>query len=89
MLVTSFGCFGIWNHMSNFFCLGFLVAKYWFLVCNNFDIVDRHIIDRLPMTKHFGRSFSILLHFNWFKNVIGTPFQALKIIFEMQSKRTS
>jgi hypothetical protein len=29
--------------------------------------VDRPIIDRLPTTEHFGRSFPILLHFEWFK----------------------
>ncbi len=29
--------------------------------------VDRLIVNHLPMTKHFGRSFSILLHFEQFK----------------------
>ncbi len=28
--------------------------------------VDWPITDCLPMTEHFGRSFSILLHFEWF-----------------------
>jgi hypothetical protein len=29
--------------------------------------VNWPIIECLPMTKHFGRSFSILVHFEWFK----------------------
>jgi hypothetical protein len=40
----------------------FSCSKVFVLVCN-FDSVNQLIIDRLPMTKHFGRSFSILLHF--------------------------
>jgi len=51
--------------------------------------VNRPITDRLPMTEQFGRYFSILLYFEWFKNVIGATSQALQIIFEMQSQMTS
>jgi hypothetical protein len=41
------------------------------------------------MTEHFGRFFSIPLHFEAILNVIGATSQALQIISEMQSQMTS
>jgi hypothetical protein len=42
--------------LFNEVCKGFITSR-----------VDRLITNRLPMTKHFGTSFSILFHFEWFK----------------------
>ncbi len=42
--------------------------------------VNQPITDHLPMTEHFGRSFSILLHLESF--VYESLLKALQIIFE-------
>ncbi len=51
------------------------------------------ITDHLPMTEHFGRSFSnFSSNFSPFSviwNIIRTPSQVVQIIFEMQSQRTN
>ncbi len=39
----------------------------WFMKSWSWCRVNWPIINHLPMTEHFGRSFSILLHFEWFK----------------------
>jgi hypothetical protein len=52
--------------------------------------VNRPITHRLPMTEHLGRSFSQFFSiFSDLKCYIGAPSQALQIIFEMQSQKTS
>ncbi len=39
----------------------------WFMKSWTWCRVNWPIIDHLPMTEHFDRSFSILLHFEWFE----------------------
>jgi hypothetical protein len=51
--------------------------------------VDQPIIHHLPIIEHFGKYFSIFLHFEQAKVLYGMPSQALQIIFEMQSQRTN
>jgi len=78
------GNHGRQNPWESFIASGAICKEKTHMVRVNWPIIDR----RLSMTEHFGRSFSNFLHFEWFKNVIGTLSQDLQIIFEMQSQQT-
>ncbi len=73
----------------------FLKQKNWFyfFFMKEMDLepdkVTRPITNHLSMTEHFGRIFLNSSPFWVIQNVLGSPSQALQIIFEMESQKTS
>jgi hypothetical protein len=53
------------------------------------NMIDQSITNDLLMTEHLFISSSYVLHFELLKNVMGALPKALKIIFEMQRKKSN